>query len=237
MEPGGSHGLQNRSRPDIVGLGGFDSHALPPRVVGCFVFSYTAMLIARRAVILRFIVVALALAVALVARAPVALAQRSDTLARAVPRIIVDSADSLRPPVTPGRAFAYSLFAPGLGQSVLNRNKAATAFLLVESISLVMIRESAADVHEARRSANDSLITSYVDASGNPVVTKIAPRFGSAEVKTRQAHVEDWIALLIANHLFAGADAFVAAHLWDVKQRLGLRVYPRANGLAASIKW
>src|SRR5215467_16132355 len=30
MEPGGSHGLQNRSRPDCVGLGGFDSHALPP---------------------------------------------------------------------------------------------------------------------------------------------------------------------------------------------------------------
>ena len=34
MEPGGSHGLQNRSRPDDVGLGGFDSHALPPTSAG-----------------------------------------------------------------------------------------------------------------------------------------------------------------------------------------------------------
>ena len=34
MGPGGSHGLQNRSRPDDVGLGGFDSHALPPPRAG-----------------------------------------------------------------------------------------------------------------------------------------------------------------------------------------------------------
>ncbi|MEO9034154.1 MAG: hypothetical protein ABI442_01490 [Gemmatimonadaceae bacterium] len=164
-------------------------------------------------------------------------AQRPDTVARVIPRMIADGPDPLRPPISPGRAFAYSFLAPGLGQSYLNRNKAATAFLLVESISLVMIRESAADVHEARRAASDSVITSYLDASGNPVVTSVAPRFGSTEVKTREAHVEDWVALLIANHLFSGADAFVAAHLWDVKARLALRLYPHGTGLAASIKW
>jgi hypothetical protein len=165
------------------------------------------------------------------------IAQRPDTVARAIPRIIVDTTAALRPPVSPGRAFAYSMLAPGLGQSMLNRNKAATTFLLVESISLVMIRESAADVHEARRSAGDSVVTSYVDSFGSPVVTKVAPRFGSAEIKTREAHVEDWIALLVANHLFSGADAFVAAHLWDVRARLAFRVLPTGTSLAANITW
>jgi hypothetical protein len=58
-------------------------------------------------------------------------------------------------------------------------------------------------------------------------------------VRARSAHVEDWIALLVANHLFAGADAFVAAHLWDVPARLGLRVVPRAGGttVSASFRW
>jgi hypothetical protein len=122
---------------------------------------------------------------------------------------------------------------------VLGRHKAAATFLFVEALSLVMIRESAADVHEARRTANDSLITSYVDASGAPNITKVPPRFGDTEVRSRSAHVEDWIAFLVANHLFAGADAFVAAHLWDVPARLGLRVVPRAGGAAVTgaIKW
>ena len=55
------------------------------------------------------------------------------------------------------------------------------------------------------------------------------PRFNDAYITTRDAHVEDWVALLVANHLFAGADAFVAANLWDVPARLGLRVSARCR--------
>src|SRR5262249_18719232 len=122
---------------------------------------------------------------------------------------------------------------------ILGRNKAGAAFMLVEAISLAMIRESAADVHEARRAASDSVISSYLDPSGNPVITKSAPRFGSAEIKTREAHVEDWVALLIANHLFSGADGFVAAQLWDVRARLGVAAMPKGGGtaLVASFTW
>jgi hypothetical protein len=29
-------------------------------------------------------------------------------------------------------------------------------------------------------------------------------------------HVEDWLAVIAFNHLFSGADAFVAAQLWDL---------------------
>jgi hypothetical protein len=163
--------------------------------------------------------------------------QRPDS-ARAVPAAAVATPnDTLRPPLSPRRAFFYSFLAPGYSQSVLGRHKAATSFLLVEAITIAMIRESAADLHEARRMVNDTVVVSYVDASGNPGVVVAPPRFGDADVHTRAAHVEDWIALLVANHLFAGADAFVAANLWDVPARLGFRMFPHGAVLSASLKW
>ena len=164
--------------------------------------------------------------------ASVAAAQRPDS-ARAVPLQPVSSAaDSLRPPISPRRAFLYSFLAPGYAQSVLGRHKAASAFILVEAISIAMIRESAADVREARRFQNDSLILSY-DGSLTPNTRP--GNFGSQYVKTRRAHVEDWIALLVANHLFAGADGFVAANLWDVKPKLAFRASPTGATLTATI--
>jgi hypothetical protein len=158
--------------------------------------------------------------------------------ARRIPAAAVSTpGDSLRPPLTPRRAFFYSFLAPGYAQSVLGRHKAATSFVLVEAITVAMIRESAADLHEARRMVNDTIVVSYVDASGNPGTVVAPPRFADADVHTRAAHVEDWIALLVANHLFAGADAYVAANLWDVPARLGLRMLPGGAVLSASLKW
>lgn len=177
--------------------------------------------------------------IALVAVLAPATAGAQDTTVRRPPTVPPKShaLDSLKPPISPRRAFAYSFFAPGYGQSVLGRHRAAVAFMLVESISLVMIRESGADVHEARRMANDTVVVSYVDAFGNPAATTSAPRFSDKEIRTREAHVEDWAALLVANHLFAGADAFVAAHLWDIPVRLALRAAPHGAALTAAVKW
>jgi hypothetical protein len=163
--------------------------------------------------------------------------QRPDSARRAPAAAVATPNDSLRPPLSPRRAFFYSFLAPGYSQSVLGRHKAATSFLLVEAITVAMIRESAADLHEARRMVNDTVVVSYVDASGNPNVVALPPRFGDADVHTRAAHVEDWIALLVANHLFAGADAYVAANLWDVPARLGFRMGPHGAVLSASLKW
>jgi hypothetical protein len=159
-----------------------------------------------------------------------AAAQRTDSVARPL---------VLQPPITPRRAFFYSFLVPGYSQTVLGRHKAAAAFLLVEAISLAMIRESAADVHEAKRTENDTLIISYLDGNGLPVIRTAPPRFTDKDVRTRRAHIEDWAALLVANHLFAGADAFVAANLWDLPQRIGLRILPRDGGavVSASFKW
>jgi hypothetical protein len=229
MEPGGSHGLQNRSRPDSVGLGGFDSHALPPLARREWWFDSEAMI-----ALPRFFLIAAAVGAMSLTDSAVARAQR-DSVARTAP---VTAAVG-RAPIAPRRAFFYSFLVPGYSQTVLGRNKAAAAFILVEAISLTMIRESAADVNEARRMTDDSVVVSYVDDTGLPRTTKVGPRFNDSDIRTRRAHIEDWVAFLIANHLFSGADAFVAAHLWDVRQRLGLRVLPgRGNTVvAASLKW
>ncbi len=181
-----------------------------------------------------------AIALAAVALPAVARAQQPDT-ARRVPVDSVVHVDTIVPPITPGRAAFYSFALPGLGQSRLGRHKAAAAFVFVEAMSLVMIRESAADVHEARRSVDDTVVVSYIDNQGNLLTTPtvIAPRYSSAEIHTRLAHVEDWIALLVANHLLSAADAFVAAHLWDVPSHVALRVLPstRNASLSASFRW
>jgi hypothetical protein len=168
--------------------------------------------------------------------APAAHAQRTDSTRTREPirPLATVPPDSLRPPIGPTRAFILSFLVPGSAQSMLGRHKAAATFLFIEAVCIAMIRESAADVHEARRTANDTLIVSYVDASGNPVITTSAPRFGSQEVHTREAHVEDWAALLVGNHLFAGADAFVSSHLWDVPIHVGMRTTP-AGGHAFTI--
>jgi hypothetical protein len=160
-----------------------------------------------------------------------AAAQQRDSAANATAAV-----ESPKPPISPRRAFFYSFLAPGYSQSILGRHKAAAAFLFVEAVSVVMIRESAADAHEARRMVDDTIVVSY-GPKGEPQETS-GPRFSGAEVRTREAHVEDWVALLVANHLFAGADAFVAAHLWDVPAHLGMRVLPgRGAAVSASITW
>jgi hypothetical protein len=168
-------------------------------------------------------------------------AQRVDSARVAAPRAASPSrSDSLRPPLSPRRAFLYSVLAPGYSQSVLRRHKAAAIMLFVEAMSLAMIRESAADVHEARRMNGDSVVViSYVDAQGNRGATPstVPRRFDDEYVKARQSHVEDWIALLIANHLFAGADAYVAANLWDVPAQLSVRATPNGPALVASVSW
>jgi len=170
------------------------------------------------------------LAVAIAAN-PLA-AQRPDTL-RVPGTSVVSDTVTLKPPITPRRAFFYSFLAPGYSQALLGRHKAAVAFMFVEAMSIVMIRESGADVHEARRFGGDSVVVSY-DASGRPVYQ--TARFADREIRTREAHVEDWAALLVANHLFAGADAFVAANLWDIGIKLGMQSTPAGRAFTVTFR-
>jgi hypothetical protein len=148
--------------------------------------------------------------------------------------------DSLRPPISPKRAFLTSLLFPGAAQNRLGRHKVAAGIILVETMSIAMIRESGADVREARRQLGDSVVISWVDeATGARLPTPILERrrFGDDEVSARRNHLEDWIALLIANHLFAASDAFVAASLWDVNARVTLEGDRSRFVVMARIPW
>jgi hypothetical protein len=175
---------------------------------------------------------------ALLAVVGVAGAQRPDS--SRVQRRAVDTTavDSVKPPLSPRRAFLYSALVPGSAQSILGRHKAAAIMLLVEGISIAMLRESAADVREARRMSGDSVVTTYVDpATGDSARSIASRRFDAQYVHTRQSHVEDWLAFIIANHLFSGADAFVAANLWDLPTQLSLRLSPSGARLGAKLTW
>ena len=61
--------------------------------------------------------------------------------------------------------------------------------------------------------------------------------FSEGLENVRKGHVEDWVAFLIANHLFAAADAYVAAHLWDLPTQITVK--PAADGarVAARLSW
>lgn len=191
---------------------------------------------------------ALATAVTLAATAVGAGAQQRDTVraapdsARAAPGTARrDSAvrrEALRPPLSPRRAFLYSLAVPGSAQAILGRPTAAALFVLGEAVTVTMIRETRANLREAQRFQGDSIVITTVDPqTGQPRVIKGAPRYPEGLVRARKAQVEDWIAALVANHLFSGADAFVAAHLWDVPAQLSLRAAPGATTLAARFRW
>lgn len=192
---------------------------------------------------------ALALALALAAlgpAAPAALAQRADsarvgvslpalpdTVRRAEPARLRAAQDSLQPPISPRRAFLYSFLLPGAGQAKLDRGRAGGMFFLIEVASLAFVHRSAEDLRIARAFSGDSVPLRYQadpttglvarDTNGDPVVAAwTAPRYDSTYVRTRRLHYEDWLAVLFFNHLFAGADAFVAAQLWDLPGKVGV---------------
>jgi hypothetical protein len=149
----------------------------------------------------------------------------ADTTRKALPK----------PPLSPRRAFLYSLALPGYAQSVLNRPTAGAIFVVTESIALAMLRESAADLRQARRFATDSLVVVGYSETGTPVTQPSA--YTESFINTRRGHVEDWIAFLIANHLFAAADAYVGAHLWDLPSQISVESRPTGAVVAARIRW
>ena len=181
---------------------------------------------------------------------------RQDTVPRtardSLARIRQDSLrlreESLRPPVGPGRAFLTSLFVPGLGQSRLGRQLPGAIYASVEAMSVVMILKAKNDLRIARSHANARIVNQFrVDpVTGAPLLDEngqfvpldtAANRFESERVEARRTQVEDWIAVLIFNHLFAGADAFVASLLWDLPARVGIRHLPRGYGLGLNVRW
>jgi hypothetical protein len=159
------------------------------------------------------------------ARVAPARAPSVDTTARPVPQ----------PPLSPRRAFLYSLVLPGYSQSILGRPTAGAIFVLSEAIALGMLRESKADLNEARALRTDSLLVVGIDEFGAPI--RSPSPYTDELIDVRRGHVEDWVAFIIANHLFAAADAYVGAHLWDLPTQVSVRQTREGTVFAARLTW
>jgi hypothetical protein len=150
--------------------------------------------------------------------------------------------------MSPRRAFLTSLLLPGYAQTVFGRDRAAMLFTVIEIGSIGMARKAAQDLGEAKAVAHDSVVATYKTdpttgvavinpATGLPVPeTWIAGRFTPDRIKARRTHYEDWIAAIVFNHLFSGADAYVAANLWDFRTNIGAVSQGKSVTIYASIR-
>jgi hypothetical protein len=102
------------------------------------------------------------------------------------------------------------MLLPGWGQSRLNRKLAAGIFVAWEGVTLGMTLKTRSELRYLRRGQSTR-----------------------ADDK-RQEH-EDWIVLLAFNHLFAGLEAYVAAHLADFPGDLRFQAVPGGVGAAVSL--
>jgi hypothetical protein len=151
--------------------------------------------------------------------------------------------------MSPRRAFLTSLLLPGYAQTVFGRDRAAMLFTIIEVGSIGMARKAAQDLAEAKGLPRDSIVASYqidpltgravIDPkTGQPIPESyITSRFTVDRIKARRTHYEDWIAAIVFNHLFAGADAYVAANLWDFRTNVGVASGERGATISASLSF
>ena len=52
---------------------------------------------------------------------------------------------------------------------------------------------------------------------------------GAETIEGKEEEFQDWLVLLVFNHLVAGAEAFVSAHMWDFPVELGAQPLPGGN--------
>jgi hypothetical protein len=153
------------------------------------------------------------------------------------------------PPLSPRRAFLYSALLPGFGQARLERYNAGALFVAVEMASVAMAVKSRAGLRQAERLYRDSVVVGYnpPDSAGviRPTFQRCLTsrdvqqpcRLTQERVRARRVHYEDWLAALLFNHLFAGADAFVAAQLWDLPTQVSASPDGRGVTVAARVAW
>jgi hypothetical protein len=132
------------------------------------------------------------------------------------------------PPIRPKTALFRSLLVPGWGQASLDRGTAGATYFAIEAGSIAMLLFAKKELAVAKRAARDSTFAN--DTVGPP--PELAGR-----VRVRSLQVEDWAALIFFNHLFSAADAFVSAHLWDVRVQVHGGQEMRSAGVSATIPW
>lgn len=113
-------------------------------------------------------------------------------------------------PLSPGNALWRSLLLPGWGQARLNRKLTAGIFVAWEGVTLGMSVKTRRELDYLRRT-------------------------GSGRANDKRQEHEDWLVLLAFNHLFAGLEAYVSAHLADFPGDLRLRALPGGGAATLSV--
>ena len=113
--------------------------------------------------------------------------------------------------IRPGAAFWRSLLIPGWGQSATGRHVTGAAFITWEGVTAMMT----------------------LKAQGEAEYLK---SIGSGHVKSKRQEVQDWLVLWVFNHLFAGAEAYVSAHLQDFPSDLHVRAFPSGIGVSLPLR-
>jgi len=113
-------------------------------------------------------------------------------------------------PISPLNAFWRSFLLPGWGQARLNRKLTGGIFVAWEGVTLGMSLKTRHELAYLRRT-------------------------GSARADNKRREHEDWIVLLAFNHLFAGLEAYVGAHLADFPGDLTIRALPGGVGASVSV--
>lgn len=117
--------------------------------------------------------------------------------------------------VSPRGAFIRSLILPGWGQSVVGAPGRGGVYFALESTSLWMLYRTQQRL-SAARSEERFLRENRL----------LGPQEQFALVNAREEQRQDWLVLSVFWLFFAGADAFVAAHLRDFDQRVVLAPEP-----------
>jgi len=137
--------------------------------------------------------------------APRLLAQDSTTAAPIVTTRVAPDTTVLKPPVSPMGALWRSFLLPGWGQARLDRKLTGGIFIAWEGVTLGMTLKTAHELHYLRRT-------------------------NSGRVSAKEQEKQDWLILLAFNHLLAGLEAYVSAHLWDFPTDLKIRAIPGGVG-------
>jgi hypothetical protein len=120
-------------------------------------------------------------------------------------------ADTLqRQYISPLNAFWRSFLIPGWGQARLNRKLTGGIFVAWEGVTLGMSLKTRRELRYLRR-------------------------VGSGRADSKRQEHEDWLVLLAFNHLFAGLEAYVSAHLADFPGDLRVEVVPGGAGAGMSL--
>lgn len=108
----------------------------------------------------------------------------------------------VQPPISPLGAFGRSLLLPGWGQAVLGRRVTGAFFVFWEGLTVTMALK-------ARHQLD------YFNEVGT-----------DEQRAAKRQEIQDWVVLLVFNHLLAGAEAYVSAYLWDFPVELEQRALP-----------